>query len=77
MSLPPLYVEGLTQHALRGHSALVAYKLGLIEALLKETLRQLDAGDEAGDEADDAVRSNLRAALDVALWDPPRSKPSS
>ncbi len=72
MALPPLYVEGLMQHALRGDPALVTYKLGLIEALLKDTLRHLDTGGEA----DDTVRANLRAALDVALWDAPRTKPS-
>ncbi len=73
MPLPPLYVEGLMQHALRGHPALVTYKLGLIEALLKDTLRRVDDADET----DDVVRVNLRTALDVARWDPPRSKPAS
>ncbi len=59
------------QHVLRGHPALVSYKLGLIEALLKDTLRQVD---DVGEEALGLVRSNLRTALDVALWEPPRSK---
>lgn len=58
------------QHAMRGDSALVTYKLGLIEALLKDTLRGVD--DEAPMEV---VRASLRTALDVALWDPPKSKP--
>ncbi len=57
------------QHALRGHPALVTYKLGLIEALLKDTLRRVDDADET----DDVVRANLRTALDVARWDPPSS----
>ncbi len=58
------------QHAMRGDPALVTYKLGLIEALLKDTLRDVD--DEA---AMDVVRAKVRTALDVALWEPPRSKP--
>ncbi len=70
MPLPPLYQEGLMQHALRGNSALVTYKLGLIEALLKDTLRGVD-----DNEPMEAVRANVRTALDVALWDPPRTKP--
>ena len=38
MSLPALYEEGLMQRSVRGSTAPNAYKLGLIEALLKETL---------------------------------------
>jgi hypothetical protein len=72
MSLPPLYVEGLTQRAQRGLLELDVYKLGLIEALLKETLRQIDR--EASPED---IRAQVRTALDVTLWElPPPWRPS-
>lgn len=64
MPLPPLYVEGLTQKAQRGLAQLQDYKLGLIEALLKETLRELE-----GDAPLDVVAANVRTALDVTLWE--------
>ncbi len=62
--LPPLYVEGLTQKARRGLLELQIYKLGLVEALLKETLRELD-----GDARPDVVADKVRTALDVTLWE--------
>jgi hypothetical protein len=65
MPLPSLYVEGLTQRALRGPQQLNTYKLGLIEAILKEALR-LDDG-----EGCEALRSQIRTALDVAVWEAP------
>ena len=64
MALPPLYVEGLTQKARRGLLDLHVYKLGLVEALLKETLRELE-----GDARPDVVADNVRTALDVTLWE--------
>ena len=74
MPLPPLYLQGLVLHARRDVPSLNTYKLGLIEALLKETLAMVDA-DRPPDDPDrppDPVRANLRTALDVALWEPPR-----
>ena len=68
-SLPPLYLQGLTLKARQDVPTLNAYKLGLIEALLKETLRLV--GDE---EQLEPIRANLRTALDVALWEPPRAR---
>ena len=62
--LPPLYVDGLTQKAGRGLLDLQIYKLGLVEALLKETLRELE-----GDARHDVVVDNVRTALDVTLWE--------
>ena len=62
--LPPLYVEGLTQKARRGLLELQSYKLGLVEALLKETLRELE-----GDARPDVVADHARTALDVTLWE--------
>ncbi len=62
--LPPLYVEGLTQKARRGLLDLQVYKLGLIEALLKETLHELE-----GDARPDVVAEHVRTALDVTLWE--------
>ncbi|MBW3580465.1 MAG: hypothetical protein KY431_05450 [Actinobacteria bacterium] len=61
MTLPVLYVEGLTQRALRGREHLNVYKLGLIEAILKDSLH---AG--SGEEA---VRSAVETALEVARWE--------
>lgn len=66
MGLPPLYTEGLLQHARRGLLRLCEYKLGLVEALLKDALRQLDA-----DGAPESIRHDLRTALDVVLWEMP------
>ena len=68
MTLPALYVEGLTQRALCGEQHLNTYKLGLIEAILKEALR---ADDEDGP---DALRSKMRTALDVAVWEAPPAR---
>ena len=65
MPLSQLYVEGLTQRALRGPDQLNLYKLGLIEAILKETLR----ADEEQDLA--TIRSAMQTALDVARWEMP------
>ena len=66
MALPPLYTEGLLQHARRGLVQLQDYKLGIVEALLKDVLRRLDS-----DGAPDAVRDDVRTALDVILWEMP------
>ncbi len=66
MALPPLYTEGLLQHARRGLVQLQDYKLGIVEALLKDVLRRLDADGSA-----DAVRDDVRTALDVVLWEMP------
>ena len=63
MTLPPLYVEGLTQRALRGPEQLDRYKLGLIEAILKEALRAGDGEDSA------RLRSSMQTAVDVAQWE--------
>ncbi len=68
MSVPLLYLEGLMQRALLGDAALNAYKLGIIEAVLKEALA-------AGGPADtDALRDGARTALDVARWEMPRTR---
>ncbi len=66
MSLPALYLEGLMQRSLRGSAELNAYKLGLIEALLKDILRTA-----ATTEAGDAVQASVRTAIEVARWQPP------
>ena len=66
MGLPPLYTEGLLQHARRGLLRLCEYKLGTVEALLKQALRRLDS-----EEPPEAVRESLRTALDVVLWEMP------
>ncbi len=66
MGLPPLYTEGLLQHARRGLVQLQDYKLGIVEALLKDVLRRLDSDGPA-----DAVRDDVRTALDVVLWEMP------
>ena len=63
MTLPPLYLEGLTQRALRGQEQLNVYKLGLIEAILKETLRS-DQGQDVT-----TLRSAIQAAIEVARWE--------
>ncbi len=67
MSLPALYVEGLAQRALLGAAELNAYKVGLIEALLKDTLRTASAGDSG-----DALQAGVRTAIEVARWEPAR-----
>lgn len=76
MALPPLYSEGLLQHARRGLVQLQDYKLGIVEALLKDVLRRLDSGAEADAVGEarrvaDAVREDVRTALDVVLWEMP------
>jgi hypothetical protein len=63
MTLPALYVEGLSQRALLGQDQLNAYKLGLIEAILKEA-RGLDAAEGA------ALRAAVEVALEVVRWEP-------
>ncbi len=64
MTLPPLYLEGLAQRAVLGEPQLNVYKLGLNEAILKDTLR-------SGDDRDpEVLRSAMRTALDVARWEP-------
>ncbi|HEV2069967.1 MAG TPA: hypothetical protein VGR26_09250 [Acidimicrobiales bacterium] len=69
MSLPALYEEGLMQRSVLGSTALNAYKLGLIEALLKETLRVAATADGG-----EAVPAGLRTALEVARWEPPSGR---
>ena len=69
MSLPALYEEGLMQRSVRGRTELNAYKLGLIEAVLKETLR---GGATTG--GGEAVQAGLRTALEVARWEPPSGR---
>ncbi len=68
MTLPPLYLEGLTQRALRGQEQLGTYKLGLIEAILKGALRAEDSEDVT------TLRSAMQDAVEVARWEmrPPR-----
>ncbi len=68
MTLPPLYLEGLTQRALRGQHQLDNYKLGLIEAILKEALRDEDGQDLT------TLRLAMQNAVEVARWEmrPPR-----
>ncbi|HEV2809249.1 MAG TPA: hypothetical protein VGV93_02480 [Acidimicrobiales bacterium] len=68
MSLPALYVEGLMQRSAHGSTELNAYKLGLIEALLKETLRG------SVTTCGEAVQAGLRTALEVARWEPPSGR---
>ena len=63
MALPELYVEGLTQRALRGQEPLNVYKLGLIEAILRDAVRT------AGSEGDASMRSAVATALEVARWE--------
>ena len=69
MSLPALYEEGLMQRSVRGRTELNAYKLGLIEAVLKEILR---GGAATG--GGEAVQAGLRTALEVARWEPPSGR---
>jgi len=68
VTLPPLYAEGLRQHSRRGLLDLCVYKLGLIEAILKDTIRTMDAEDA------EVVKAKLRDAVAVAQWElrPPR-----
>ena len=65
MPLPALYLEGLMQRSIRGSAELNTYKLGLIEALLKDALRSADTID-GGD-----MNASIRTALEVARWEPP------
>ncbi len=68
MPLPPLYLEGLSQKALRGQEQLNSYKLGLIESILKHTLSSAEGQDPT------ALRSAVKTAVEVAQWQmsPPR-----
>ncbi len=68
MTLPPLYLEGLSQKALRGQEQLNTYKLGLIESILKDTLRSQKGQDLP------SIRSAVQTAVEVAQWEmrPPR-----
>lgn len=66
MPLPALYLEGLMQRSIRGSAELNTYKLGLIEALLKDALRRVDTIDGG-----DVVNTSLRTAIEVARWEPP------
>ncbi len=68
MTLPPLYLEGLTRRALLGQEQLNVYKLGLIEAILKEALRSEHGHDVS------TIRSAIHTAVDVARWEMRRSK---
>jgi hypothetical protein len=70
MALPDLYLEGLMQRALLGEDRLNAYKLGLIQAILKAALGADDA------DAAEALRSDLKLALEVARWETPQGRPS-
>ncbi len=69
MALPTLYLEGLTQRALRGQDQLNVYKLGLIESILKETIRASDEQDPG------RMRSAIQTALEVARWEVRQSRP--
>ncbi|MDP9388030.1 MAG: hypothetical protein M3Q48_08880 [Actinomycetota bacterium] len=66
MPLPPLYVEGLAQHAARGLDRLNVYKLGLVEALLKDALRRMRR-----EEDPEEVAAVVRTALEVTMWELP------
>lgn len=66
MPLPSLYEQNLVLNS-GDRLSLNTYKLGLIEALLKESIKVLDR--EPGPPG---VQERLRTALDVALWEPPR-----
>ena len=63
MTLPDLYQVGLAQRSMGGEAHLNIYKLGLIEAILKEGLR-------AEDPEGEVLRVKAREALDVAMWEP-------
>lgn len=64
VSLPPLYVQNLELKA--GDPAqLCAYKLGVVEHVLKEALRLIE-----DDQPTEMVQERVRTALDVALWEP-------
>lgn len=67
MSLPALYLEGLAQRALLGAAELNAYKVGLVEAVLKDALRTARAGDPG-----EAVEAGVRTAIEVTRWEPAR-----
>lgn len=69
MALPALYREGLAQRSLAGDAALNTYKLGLVEAVLKDGLR----ADRAGDET--ALADAAQTALDVVRWERGRGSP--
>lgn len=63
MVLPDLYLEGLRQRSLAGLERLNTYKLGLIEAILKEALNA-DASRDP-----EALRTGAQTALEVARWE--------
>ncbi len=69
MTLPPLYREGLTQRALGGEAQLNVYKLGLVEAILKEALSASTEQDSRG------LGAGIRTALEVVRWEMPRRHP--
>ena len=64
MTPPPLYAEGLLQHSRQGFLKLCVYKLGLIEAILKQALRADDGPDVT------TMRSAMGTAVEVAQWEP-------
>lgn len=68
MTLPSLYLEGLKQRALLGQEQLNVYKLGLIEAILRDTLRG------ASEQESGELRSAIQTALEVARWEMPSSR---
>jgi len=63
MPLPPLYSEGLLQHARLGFLNLSVYKLNLIEAILRDTLRTMDST------GPDPAKAKIRQAMEVAQWE--------
>ena len=69
MTLSPLYLEGLAQRALAGPAQLTLYKLGLIDAILKDTLRSEHGHDP------EALRAAMQTALEISRWEP-RRRPS-
>ncbi len=67
MTLPPLYEQNLILYS-GDRSRLNSYKVGLMEHILKETLRMMESG-----ESSDAVRASVSTAVEVAVWEPRRS----
>lgn len=63
MTLPELYAQNLVLHSAHP-PRLHLYKLGLVEALLKEALGALDRS------SPDEARAGLRQALEVVRWEP-------
>ncbi|HVE45636.1 MAG TPA: hypothetical protein VNA57_02655 [Acidimicrobiales bacterium] len=66
-ALPSLYLEGLKQRALLGQEQVTVYKLGLIEAILRDTLR-------GSSEEEPELRTAMEAAIEVARWEMPSSR---